>query len=64
VEELVGSSQRQVHLHRELESNDSDRSSSDNDIYIKVALMVYLLDRSDFQPGRIFCAAQAVKNER
>jgi hypothetical protein len=42
VEELVGSS-----LH------DYDRSRQTT-IYIRVERMVYLLDRSDFQPGRIF----------
>jgi hypothetical protein len=41
-EELVGSYVIQVHLQRELESNNYGVFLSDNDLYMKVKRMVYL----------------------
>ena len=59
-EELVGSYLHKVHLHNWLESNKHASSFGQRSIYIKVERLVCLLDRSDFEPGQNFCAAQGL----
>ena len=63
-EELLVSYRYQVHLLHWLESNVCGVFQSENDLYIKVKRMVYISDRSDFEAGRSYCAAQLLETRR